>query len=133
MGSAVPAKSPFVAAEVRDIRKESPEARFHHKVECMGFLADGWTYAAAAKAFHHDPKTLKRWWRKAKKQGVRSLREAPRSGRPSQFPAQIRTEILATIKRAPLKIGLRGHKWTGPMLVSWIETRFGKQISLRAA
>jgi len=129
----VPAKLPSVAAEVHEIRRESPEARFRHKVECVGLLADGWSYAAAAKAFHHDPATLKRWWRKARKQGVRSLREAPRSGRPPKLPLQIRTEAFKAIKQAPMKIGLPGHIWTGPMLAGWIKTQFGTTISLRTA
>ncbi len=67
----------------------------------MGLLADGWSYAAVAKAFHHDPATVKRWWRKAKKHGVRSLLEAPRSGRPSKLPPDVRTEVARAIKRQP--------------------------------
>ena len=130
---AKPDKLRSVADEVHEIRRESPEARFRHKVECVGLLAEGWSYAAVAEAFHHDPATLKRWWRKAAKQGVRSLREAPRSGRPSKLLSQIRAEILAANKRAPMKIGLPGYKWTGPMLVIWIDAHFGAKISLRTA
>ena len=129
----MPAKSPAVAAEVREIKKETSESRFQHKVACLELLADGWSYADAAKAHHYDPTTLKRWWRKAKKQGVRSLREVPRSGRPSKLPPQIRAEVLAAIKRPPMKIGLPGYKWTGPMLVSFVEKRSGMKISLRSA
>ena len=99
----------------------------------MGFLADGRSYAAAAKVFHHDPATLKRWWRKAKKQGVRSLREVPRSGRPSKLPPAVRAEVAKAIKRQPLRVGLPGYKWTGPMLAAWIEMKFGGKISLRTA
>jgi hypothetical protein len=32
-----------------------------------------------------------------------------------------------------MKIGLPGYEWTGPMLVTWIEMRFGAKISLRTA
>jgi transposase len=132
----VPAKTAklrSVAAQVHEIRRESPEARFRHKVECVGLLAEGWSYAAVAKASHHDPATLKRWWRKASTQGVRSLCEAPRSGRPSKLSSQVRAEVLAAIKREPMKIGLPGYEWTGPMLVTWIKVRFGVKISLRTA
>lgn len=130
---AKPDKLRSVADEVHEIRRESPEARYRHKVECVGLLAEGWSYAAVARASHHDPATLKRWWRKASKQGVRSLYEAPRGGRPSKLSSQVRAEVLAAIKRAPMKIGLPGHEWTGPMLVTWIEMRFGAKISLRTA
>ena len=132
----MPAKSAklrSVAAEVHEIRRESPEARFRHKVECVGLLAEGCSYTAVAKASHHDPATLKRWWRKASKQGVRSLYETPRGGRPSKLSSQDRAEVLAAIKRAPMKIGLPGYEWTGPKLVTWIEMRFGAKISLRTA
>jgi DNA invertase Pin-like site-specific DNA recombinase len=64
----IPEKSPSVAAEARKIQRETPENRFTHKVDCVLLLADGWSYGAVAKAFHHDPATVKRWWRKAKKQ-----------------------------------------------------------------
>jgi hypothetical protein len=83
----VPAKTAKlrVAAEVHEIRRESPEARYRHKVECVGLLAERWSYAAADKVFHHDPATLKRWWRKASKQGEldRSTRHLVAGGLPS--------------------------------------------------
>jgi transposase len=120
-----------VAAEVREIQRETPETRFTHKVDCVGLLAEGLSYAAVARLFHHNPATVKRWWRKVKEQGVRSLHEVPRSGRPSKLPPQVRADIIAAIKRAPNKIGLPGYKWTGPMLVSWVEKRYGVKISLR--
>jgi transposase len=126
-------RSKAIADEVRKIRRESPEARYRHKVECVGQLADGWSFSAVAKASHHDIRTLKRWWQKVKKQGVPSLREAPRSGRPSKLPPQARAEIRTAIKRKPHQIGLTGYEWTGPMLVAWIEMKFGDTISLRTA
>jgi hypothetical protein len=49
------------------------------------------------------------------------------------MPPQIRAEVLAAIKRPPMKIGLPGYKWTGPMLVSFVEKRSGMKISLRSA
>jgi hypothetical protein len=54
----MPAKCPSVAVEVRETRRETPESRFHHKVDCVGLLADGWSYAAVAKAYHHGPATF---------------------------------------------------------------------------
>jgi len=93
----------------------------------------GLTYAEVGKLFHHGRRTLIRWSQTAKKHGPEALLEKRRSGRPSKLPPEVTAAVSKALGRKPFHSGVTAAEWDGPVLVSWIQERFGLKISLRSA
>ncbi len=71
-------------------------------VHCV--VSDGWSFRATARAFHVDPKTVRRWVTRFRKHGPRALND--RSSRPHRQPRRTPNNVMRQIE------ALRRQRWT---------------------
>lgn len=67
-------------------------------------VSDGWSVRATARAFHVDPKTVRRWVARFRGQGASAL--ADRSSRPHRQPRRTPTGVMRQVE------ALRRQRWT---------------------
>jgi len=65
------------------------------------------------------------WSKKARVEGVRSLKTKPRGGRPNKLSAEERRELRGLIIAGPRKAGYDRELWTLPMVRELIAENFG--------
>jgi transposase InsO family protein len=67
-------------------------------------VSDGWSFRATARAFHVDPRTVRRWVTRFRKHGLRGLYD--RSSRPHRQPRRTPKGVMRQVE------ALRHQRWT---------------------
>lgn len=77
------------------------------------------TIQAIAKALNLLPNTVIRWRRRFERDGIKGLQDLPRSGKPRQYDAVFRNNVLSALER-PAPEGQA--RWDGPALAEHLKT-----------
>jgi transposase len=101
------------------------EALERRRMEAARMLRQGLGQSEVARAVGVHRQSVSRWARELGESGMRGLRKAGRTGRPSKLsPAQLR-ELERALKRGPEAFGFAGGLWTAARVRDLIADRAG--------
>jgi transposase len=116
-------------AEPREIKKllSSNEAyTVGIRLYLVYLVALGHSSRKLSELHHISFKQITNWVHRFEKQGIEGLKDKSGRGRKSALSDQqldrIKTLVLA---ENPRKYGFQAEKWTGPLLVQWINNEYG--------
>lgn len=116
-------------AEPREIKKllSSNEAyTVGIRLYLVYLVALGHSSRKLSELHHISFKQITNWVHRFEKQGIEGLKDRSGRGRKSALSDQqldrIKTLVLA---ESPKEYGFQSEKWTGPLLVQWINNEYG--------
>lgn len=86
---------------LEDLWHASPTFRVRQRAHCILLSAQGFRIPLLARIFNVDRDTVSACLERWKAQGIASLEDEPRSGRPPKIKKEQRTELLKAIEQEP--------------------------------
>lgn len=93
-------------------RSRTAQARLVERAQILLAIADGRRPSQVANAPGVSRPTVSTWIQRFNAQGLRSLEDRPRAGRPHPSTAEQRAEVIATALTDPKSLGLPFACWT---------------------
>jgi transposase len=100
-------------------QSRTTEARLVERAQIILKCLDGGGGAEIARHLRIRPNTVIEWRRRFEHEGVKGLRDRPRSGKPKQYNAEFRNQVLKTLELPP---PFGQACWDGPALAKELGT-----------
>lgn len=97
----------------------------------MRRLLEGYSTAEVAEFLEVDPRTVRRWSDRFRRDGEAGLLARPVSGRPPKLTTAQEKVIRRWLGEDPTKHGFATELWTGPRLAELIRREFGTRLNPR--
>lgn len=111
--------------------RRSDEADFLHRVHCVHLVDLGYSCTQVADWFGRNPRTIERWIRDFRNDGLDGLRNDKKPGRTPRLDWN-RLELLSRdLARSPAEFGLGKTEWDGAILSDHIHNTHGIRLSVR--
>lgn len=111
--------------------RRSPESQCLHRLHCVLLIGEGFSCQEVAAWFGDCPRTLERWIYRFKKSGFEGLAGEQRTGRPAKLNHSQLEALQKGLCREPNEFGFDQGRWSGKLLVTHIQNRFGVVLSVR--
>lgn len=96
-------------------------------------MLSGWKSSQVAELFGLTRWAVVKWMHKANQEGVASVHDHPRSGRPSRFDENLLKELDEVLSKPPREVGFARSRWDGVVLVAYLKKMYRIQIHVRHA
>jgi transposase len=119
---------------IESIRKEfqrSEEARYIHRLHGVLLVLLGLSTVKAGKLLGDPQRTVAHWVIQFKARGLKGLEEAEKPGRPEMLTPAQKEMLASAIAKSPKDAGLKADAWTGALVSSLLNKRYGITISPR--
>jgi transposase len=100
-------------------RSRTEEARMVERAKIILKCLDGERVHEIAMDLKVRPNTVIEWRRRFEKDGIKGLKDKPRSGKPARYNAQFRKDVLDTLELPPPAGQAR---WDGPAVAKHLDT-----------
>lgn len=122
----MPRKAPIPNCSIKDsealeqmVRSRTEQARMVERAQIILKCLAGDRVHKIAKDLHVRPNTVIEWRRRFEKDGVKGLKDKPRSGKPPRYDEEFRDKVLKTLELPP-PVG-QAH-WDGPAVAKYLDT-----------
>jgi len=122
----MPRKAPIPKCSEQDKKmlqqlagSRTEEARLVERAKIILKCLQGERVHEIAKELQVRPNTVIEWRRRFEKEGIKGLKDQPRSGKPARYDAVFRGEVLNTLELAPPAGQAR---WDGPAVAKHLDT-----------
>jgi transposase len=109
----------------------SEEARLVERAKIIACASQGQTAPQIAASLQLHGGVVRKWLKRFNEQGLQGLLDAPRSGAPAQYDAQVRAKVIATALTNPKELDLPFASWTYQRLHSYLREQCGLRIGKR--
>ncbi|HEY3992634.1 MAG TPA: helix-turn-helix domain-containing protein [Ktedonobacteraceae bacterium] len=110
-------------------RSTKEEARLVDRAKLLLCAREGFNGSQVAQRMGWSKPRARTWIRRFNEQGLEGILDAPRSGAPMQYEAQVRARVIATALSSPKNLGLPFASWTMERLACYLHEqgiRMGK-------
>ena len=122
----MPRKAPILKCSDNDrkaleqlARSRTEEARMVERAKIILKCLEGERVHKIAKDLHVRPNTVIEWRRRFEKDGIKGLKDRPRSGKPVSYGAKFRKDVLDSLELPPPAGQAR---WDGPAVAKHLDT-----------
>jgi len=122
----MPRKAPIPECSEQDKKmlhqlagSRTEEARLVERAKIILKCLQGERVHKIAKDLHVRPNTVIEWRRRFEQEGVKGLKDQPRSGKPARYGAAFRGEVLNALELPP---PLGQARWDGPAVAKHLDT-----------
>lgn len=116
------------AAIERISRSRSEEARLVERARIVALAREGKGAPAIARELGVSEKMARQWLRRFNERGPDGLADAPRSGRPPTYTAEVVGRVIAASLTKPQDLGLPFASWTLDRLAAYMQEEQGAPI-----
>ena len=113
--------------------EETPGAWMGIRIAGLLLMLSGWKSSQVAELFGLTRWAVVKWMHKANREGVESVQDHPRSGRPSRFDESLLQELDEVLSKSPQEVGFPRSRWDGVVLVEYLKKTYRIQIHVRHA
>ena len=96
-------------------------------------ILSGWKSTAVAKLFHISRPSVIEWIKKANREGVGSVEDKPRLGRPGKLNEEVSKVLEDALGKSPQEYGLNRFRWDGVVVVEFLRKNLSIGIKPRQA
>jgi transposase len=126
---AVPISTARTPQELRALARRERDGRVCSRLLALANALDGMSRAEAARLAGMDRQTLRDWVHRYNAEGLKGLRDRPRSGRPCALDEGQQAALKALVLKGP-KLAREGCvAWRLRDLCRLVEHRFGRRYS----
>ena len=111
-----------VIPRLREEILRTADSRYNHRLHALLLMARGKSAPEVASLLGEAPRTVEYWVRRFQREGLGGLVECERSGRPPRLTVEQLAEVA---------LALRGQRWDGQTLKTFLEQRYSVTLSLR--
>jgi transposase len=109
----------------------SPDELEHRRLLAIRRLLEGYSPAEVAEFLEVDPRTVRRWLDRFRREGDAGLLARPVPGRPAKLTSTQEKIIRRWLTENPTKHGFATELWTGQRLAQLIRQEFGVRLNPR--
>ena len=108
-------------------------ARYLHRLHCLVLVEGAYSCDKVAKCFGESARSIERWIHRFEDQGLEGLSDHRTMAHPgSRTLTQPQLNSLGQdLRKNPFSLGYATRRWTGKLLRSHLEHRYGVTFSLR--
>ena len=103
------------------------------RVAGLLLILSGWKTTSVAKLFNLSRPSVISWVKKANEEGIKSIEDKPRSGRPGKLNKKTASVLEEALRNSPEEYGLSRFRWDGVVVVEFIKKRLGISLKPRQA
>jgi transposase len=96
-------------------------------------ILSGWKSTAVARLFNLSRPSVIGWIKRANEEGIVSVKEKPRPGRPGKLDEKVTHTLKEALSRSPEEYGLNRFRWDGVVVVEFLAKTFSILIKPRQA
>ena len=119
--------------EIEIIRGEfrrSEEARYIHRLHGVLLVLSGLSTVKVGKLLGDPQRTISHWVIRFKEHGLKALNEE-KLGRPEILNSSQKKLLMNALAKPPKEFGLKGDKWTGAFVASFMLNNYGIKLTTR--
>jgi transposase len=94
-------------------------------------VRSGYTQGEVADFFEVRTRSVERWVRAYREEGMAGLKAKPATGRPPKLSAAQERRVLQWFRRSPREFGFPTELWTAPRVAQLIQRKFRKKFHPR--
>jgi transposase len=110
-----------------------PGAWIGIRIAGLLLLLSGWKSTAVSRLFGVSRQAVVDWVRKANRQGLDSIFDVERSGRPTRLDRVAQDKLEKALAKSPEEFGLQRNRWDGVMLVEFLRQECNVELKPRQA
>lgn len=113
--------------------EEIPGAWAGIRIAALLLLLSGWKSTTIASLFGLSRWSVVKWIYKANEDGVQSIQDKQRSGRPPRVTDSYKQALDEALQKAPKDLGIARARWDGKVVVEYLKRYHGVAIRPRRA
>ena len=115
--------------ELKEFIRDSRSHRERQRAQAVLFLHGGMLEREAAEFVGASDRSVSRWLKAWRRQGLAGLKDNKPVGRPSRIMRRYGEKLVAITRQSPESVGMRGGSWNCRMLSEWLEGTFHVRVS----
>ena len=112
---------------------ETPGAWIGIRIAGLLLILSGWKSTQVAELFGLTRWAVVKWIRKANSDGVETVTDRARSGRPSRLDEDVLNKLDEALSKSPQDFGIPRAKWDGVVFVEYLKKAYHVEIHVRHA
>lgn len=112
---------------------ETPGAWIGMRIAALLLILSGWKSTQVAELFGLTRWAVVKWIRKANSDGVETVTDRARSGRPSHFDENVMKQLDEALSKSPQDFGISRAQWDGVVFVEYLKKTHHIEIHVRHA
>jgi len=108
-----------------------PGAWIGIRIAGLLLLLSGWKSTAVSQLFGLSRQAVVDWIRKANGQGLQSIYDVPRSGRPARLDRVAQSKLEKALEKSPEDFGLQRSRWDGTVVVEFLRKECNVELQPR--
>jgi transposase len=112
---------------------ETPGAWIGIRIAGLLLILSGWKSTQVAELFGLTRWAVVKWIRKANSDGVETVTDRARSGRPSCLDEDVLNKLEEALSKSPQDFGISRAKWDGVVFVEYLKKAHHVEIHVRHA
>jgi len=124
-----------IVNQIQGYLERNSEAKFIHRLQVIQMFADSEDKSCESLGalFGNSPRSISNWIKKVNQTGnIESLRGNSQLGRPSRLTTSQKDELRMVLQSPPEKYGMKGKRWSGIILSSYISQKYGVKANIRS-
>jgi transposase len=132
--NALTIRNPSLTKEIL-LRKadETPGAWIGIRIAGLLLILSGWKSTQVAELFGLTRWSVVKWIRNANSDGVETVTDRARSGRPPRLDADVLDKLDEALSKSPQDFGIPRAKWDGVVFVEYLKKAYHVEIHVRHA
>lgn len=110
-----------------------PGAWIGIRIAGLLLLLSGWKSTAVSRLFGLSHQAVLDWIRKANRQGLDSIYDVARSGRPTRLDRAAQDKLEKALGKSPEEFGLERSRWDGVVVVEFLRKQCNVELKPRQA
>jgi len=120
-------------SEISEYVEKNKEYRNYLKCQSIISLTNGNSMQDVCKVLGVTRETIRLWKELLRKGGLSELLSEKKVGKRTKISNEKLIELKKLIKQKPIKYGYDSKKWTGNILVDYLQKQWNIKIGIRAA
>lgn len=110
-----------------------PGAWIGIRIAGLLLLLSGWKPTAVSRLFGLSRQAVVEWIRKANRQGLDSIYDLARSGRPTRLDRVAQDKLEKALTKSPEEFGLQRNRWDGTVVAGFLRKECHVELKPRQA
>lgn len=103
------------------------------RIAALLLIMSGWRSTAVAELFNLSRPAVIAWIKRANQEGITSIEDKARSGRPSKLDAKVTKVLEEALSKSPGEYGLSRFRWDGVVVVEFLKKKLDILLKPRQA
>jgi transposase len=117
--------------KIREVFSASEGARFVRRLDILSVVLDGQSVEKVSELFRMNRSSIFSWFKKAREEGIDSLRDLKKPGRASRISEEVKSNLVDELKKPPRSLGYNKQRWDGPLLSHHLKKVYQIDLGVR--